>query len=109
MQSGRLRKRITIESYTVAQGETGQETKTWSTYMSAWAAIEPMRGREFMEAKQLQADVDTRIRMRGQPDKTVKPSMRVKFGTRTYLISSVINVNEIGEELQLICKEQIDG
>lgn len=109
MQSGRLRKRITIESSTATRNSFGEEIPNWATYMSAWAAIEPIRGREYLEAKQVQADIDTRIRVRGQPGKTIRPTMRVKYGSRIYMILSVISVSEIGKEIQLMCREQIDG
>lgn len=110
MGAGRYRHRITIESSSAVLNGFGEETLTWSTYMTAWAAIEPLRGREYMEAKQVQADVDTRIRLRGQASKTIQPSMRVKFGARIYeIVSPPINVSEIGKEVQLMCREQIDG
>jgi len=109
MQGGRLRHQITIESSSASKNGFGEEVLTWATYMSTWASIDPIRGREYMEAKQVQADVDTRIRVRGQSDKTLKPSMRVKFGSRYFMIISVINVVEIGKEIQLMCREQIDG
>lgn len=110
MRAGRLRKRITIETISATTRNTyGEEIPTWSTYLSAWASIEPLRGREYLDAKAEQAEIETRIRLRGQPGKTVRPSMRVKYGTRIFQIIDVINVAEAGAELNLMCKELVDG
>jgi SPP1 family predicted phage head-tail adaptor len=109
MQAGRLRQQVIIENFTVTKNAFGEEIPGWATYMSTWAAVEPVRGREYMEARQVQADVDTRIRVRAQSGKTILPTMRVKFGSRIYTIQSVINVGELGKEIQLMCKEQIDA
>lgn len=109
MQAGRLKKRVTVQSKAATRDEYGAEVITWQTYMSGWASVEPLRGREYLEARQAQADVDMRVRMRAQPGKRPTPGMRVLFESRTLEIVSVIEVNEAGRELQLMCREQIEG
>lgn len=108
MQAGWLRHRITIKDKQISRADNGEEVITWADHYSAWASIEPLRGREYLESKQIVADVDTRIRLRHQPDETPLPRMRVYFGSRIFEIVSVVNVKEKGAELNLMCKELID-
>jgi SPP1 family predicted phage head-tail adaptor len=108
MQAGWLRHRITITDKQITRRDNGEEAISWADHFSAWASIEPLRGREYLESKQIEADVDTRIRLRHQPDKQPLPRMRIAFGSRTFEIVSVVNVKEKGAELNLMCKELID-
>lgn len=108
MQSGWLRHRITIQDKQITRSNNGEENIAWVDHFSAWASIEPLRGREYLESKQIEADVDVRIRLRHQPDKKPMPRMRVEFDSRYFEIVSIVNVKEKGAELNLMCKELID-
>jgi SPP1 family predicted phage head-tail adaptor len=108
MQSGKLRKRIAVLDKQVSRAANGEEKIAWFVFLRAWASIEPLRGREYLEARQVQADVDTRMRLRHQPGKDILPRMRVSHNGRTFEIESVINVREIGAEINLMCSELID-
>lgn len=104
--AGILRHRITIEQYTVTgRNVIGGEVKEWVPVATVWAAVEPIRGREFFAAHQVNAEVTTRIRIRYLPG--VAPTMRVQFGNRTYDIRTVIDVDERHLELQLMCVEKV--
>jgi SPP1 family predicted phage head-tail adaptor len=103
MQAGNLRNRITVQDKNVTQNAYGEEVITWTTVDEVWAAVEPLMGREFMAAKQVQAEVSTRIRMRFIPG--LAPEMRVLFGSRVFEILSVQHVYERRRELILMCKE----
>ena len=105
MEAGKLRNRVTIQKKSVVRDSYGAETITWVTHCQAWASIEPLRGREFMEARQAQAELTTRIRVRYQSG--IEPEMRVLFGTRTFDIQDVIHVLERRREIQLMCTEQL--
>ena len=109
MNPGDLRNQITIQqkALPVAQDSTGQETPTWSTVATVWASIEPLRGQEFLEATRLQADIDVRIRIRYRPG--LKPAMQVLHDNRILQIMAIIHVKEHRRELQLMCKELING
>jgi SPP1 family predicted phage head-tail adaptor len=74
-------------------------------FATAWASIEPLNGREFFAAQQVNAEVTARIRLRYLPG--VTRQMQVKFGSRTFAIESVINVEERNRELQLMVKEVV--
>ena len=105
MEAGALRNRITIQEKSVTRDSYGAETITWATHATAWASVEPLSGREFLESRQIQAEGMTRITLRYQAG--IVPEMRVLFGTRTFNIQSVIHVEERGREIQLMCTEQM--
>ncbi len=115
MQSGRFRHRVTIEYATETRDSVGGVTQTWAELDQVWASVEPIQGREFFSASQVQSDVSTRIRIRYRADVTEK--MRVVHVadsasslTNYYDITAVLPVNEKRHELHLMCvKRGQDG
>ena len=105
MEAGVLRNRITIQKKSVTRNSYGEEVITWVTHCQAWAQIEPLSGREFLEARQIQAEGMVRFTMRYQAG--IAPEMRVLDGSEIFNIQSVIHVEERGREIQLMCVEQL--
>ena len=70
------------------------------------ASVEPLRGREYFQAQQMQNETTFRIRMRWFPQ--VKSTMRVRFGSRILDIVAIIDPEERHRELQLMCKEGVN-
>lgn len=64
MRSGLLDKRISIQKMVKSQNETREVIERFVEVISVWASIEPLSGREFFTAQQIQGDVSTRIRIR---------------------------------------------
>ena len=93
------------------QDATGSVVWIWLDAFAAWAAIEPMMGREYFAAAQIQSDATVRIRIRYRTG--VTPKMRVRHvaerGSPTlfeyYEIESVISPREEGRELVLMCRK----
>lgn len=106
MNIGELDKRIKIEQATETRSGTGAVIKSWATFLTAWAGIDPPKGREFFAAGQIQAEVTVRVRIRYRAG--VTPQMRVLFGTRVFDINSVIDPDEAHVELILMCTEVLD-
>jgi SPP1 family predicted phage head-tail adaptor len=102
MNAGRLRHRVDIQNYVEEYDELGQLIEDWLPFAQVWAAVEPLRGQEFIAAQALASVTTTRIRMRYIPG--VVSSMRVVFRGRTYNIQSVIEVETRGREIQLMCR-----
>ena len=100
-----MRQRITIQSKTVERDTFGDEVITWVEFDVVWAAVEPLTGREFLDAKMVTAEVTTRIRIRHQDG--ISPEMQVVFGSKTYDILAVIHVQEREREDHLMCQEII--
>jgi SPP1 family predicted phage head-tail adaptor len=106
MRAGRLRHRVVIQDYTESQNTYGEATKNWTDYATVWAAVEPIKGREFWQSQQVNAEIDVKITMRYITG--VKPKMRVVSDSRIFEIEAVINVEERNRELQLLAKESVE-
>jgi len=105
VDAGTLKDRVTIQSVTETRSSSGQVNETWGTFATRWASVEPLQGREFFESQQVNADVTTRVRLRYLEG--VTPKMRVLYKTRTFNITSVVNVEERSIETQLLCTEDV--
>ena len=102
MQAGTLDQRIELQELVEGFDDYGQPLSEWQTYLSAWAAVEPLTGREYLAAMQNQSETTIRVRLRYRPG--IKSAMRVKHGAKLYGIQSVIDVKSTGRELVLMCK-----
>jgi SPP1 family predicted phage head-tail adaptor len=105
---GELRHKITIEAVQEVQDENGIITEEWTTFLEEQAQVMPLTGAEAFQAKQLDASLDHRVRLRYRPG--IRPKMRVKFqepsGTVRYFdIRSVANPYYRNERLELMCME----
>ena len=53
MKAGALRHRVDIRQKAVSRNTFGEEVVTWTTYADdVWAAVEPLRGQEFIALRQ---------------------------------------------------------
>ena len=102
MRAGTLDQRVTLEQRVEGQDEAGQPFEDWLPYLSAWAAVYPLRGREIVAADAVAAISDVRVILRYRPG--ITPAMRVQHGSDTYSIATVINVNSANREIELLCK-----
>jgi SPP1 family predicted phage head-tail adaptor len=107
MKAGKLRHRLTLQNKTKTRDEYGAETEGWVDVATVWAAIEPLQGREYLAAQQIQADVTHRITIRYRAD--IRPAMRGVLGARAFDITSVIDPEERHQELQLMAVEVISA
>jgi len=105
MRAGHLRHRVRIERKVVTRNSYHEEIVTWRLVGEVWGSVEPLRGREFFESKQQQAEVDTRVRMRFR--RGVLPTMRVCWDGHVYDVESVIRPFERNREMQLMCREVV--
>ena len=106
MRIGLLRHRITIEKPTQGKNAIDEVVLTWSTFCTVWAAVEPAAGNVYYTAKQLDARVDGRVRIRYRGD--LEPTMRIKFGDRILSIVSIVHPKENQKELHLMYAESLD-
>lgn len=100
---GRLRHRVTIQQQSSTQDGYGEQVNTWSNLKTVWASVEPLQGRERFAAQQVQTETTTRIKMRYLAG--IESKMRVAYGTKTYDIMSVIDLEERHIVLHLMCME----
>ena len=108
MRAGFLRHRLALKAKSVSRDTFGEEDVTWTTSATVWGSVEPLRGREYMEARQGQADVSHRVVIRYRTG--VVPTMRVYLEDgRALEIDGVINRLERDEMLELMCRELVNA
>lgn len=105
MRAGKLRHRLIIQQVCEIQTASGDPQMMYRNFATVWGAVEPLRGREFFAAHELQARVDIRVRVRYVAG--VNPAMRVLFGSRIFEIVAVIEPEINRRELQLMCFEVV--
>jgi len=111
MQAGKLRHRVTLQRRVESQDATGAVVWTWTSFATVWASIEPLTGREYFAAAQVQSAIDARIRIRYLANVTAK--MRVlhvaERGSPSlvtyYAVETVIDPEERGGELVLMVRQ----
>ncbi len=106
MNAGDLGKRIIIEIPRRSKNSMGEWIDTFVTWATVWAALEPLTGKRYMEAKQANADVFGICRTRYRPG--VRPTMRLNFEGRILEIVSVVQPKENREELHIYYREKLD-
>ncbi|MED0676983.1 phage head closure protein [Aneurinibacillus thermoaerophilus] len=108
MNIARLNRRIRLQRRESAKDDEGIVTEGWADVATVWAAIEPLRGREYFAAATVNAENTVRIRMRYR--RGITPDMRVLYDGRVFEIQSVIDVNEMHREIHLMTQEVVgDG
>ena len=105
MRAGQLRHKISFQQLTVANDTWGHSNETWTDMVTTYAAIWPIRGIEKLEALKLDNEVTHKIRVRYNSSLT--PKMRIRFGTRYFNISSIINVDERDIYQEVIATEEV--
>ena len=101
---------VTIQSATYTQTQGARVPSYTATYSNLPAAIQPLSGRSMAAFKRDGFEVDTTIRIWGTAltslgTVTVKKGDRVVFGTRYFIVEVPRDVNELGQELVLTCRE----
>lgn len=106
MRAGRLRHRVVVERATDGTDAYGDQVPTWVELATVWASVEPLSGREYLAAAHIQADVSTRIVLRGIPGVTLTPKDRIRYGSRLFDIKQIVDRDSENVELQLLTLER---
>jgi SPP1 family predicted phage head-tail adaptor len=93
--------RITLQQPAATVDALGQRTETWADLATVWAQAQPLRGREFFAAGQINSEASVRFRIRWRAD--VTGAMRVLWRGVPHDIESVIEPNGGREQLELMC------
>lgn len=103
MRAGQLRKRLALQSKTESQDNFGSVTHTWSTDETIWGAVQPLTGRELVEAQQIDAESNVKITIRYRVG--LSTNLRILWGSRVYEINAVLNFDERNARVELLCRE----
>ena len=104
MRAGARRNLGTVQVNTPTVTTKGDRVDSWADVFTDWCAVEPLTGREFYGAQQLNAEATTRITFTWRDGVTAK-NHRVIVGGQTFDILSAINLEMRNRDLQLMCKE----
>jgi SPP1 family predicted phage head-tail adaptor len=105
MNIGQLKHRVTFR---IPSGSTSAsiEQPLYTDGQTVWAAVQPLRGREFWQAQQIQSESTVKVTTRYV--KGVKPDYQIRFKNEDsyidYEITSIIDVDMRHEWLEFICK-----
>jgi SPP1 family predicted phage head-tail adaptor len=104
IQAGRLNHLITIQQNIPAPAADHSLEDAWSSYAAnVWAHIRTTGGREFWRAKQLNAEVTHEVLIRYNAG--IEPSMRITWGARVLMITSVVHDEDRNKGTLIYCKE----
>lgn len=102
MQAGKLRELITLQSPSVAVDALGQRVEGWSTVADVYARAQPLRGREFFAAGQMQSEATVKFTIRYREG--VAGNMRVLWrGVPHALVAEPMDVDGARVQMELMC------
>jgi head-tail adaptor len=125
-----LRRRIAIQHWTLTGYDSyEQPIMEYVTLGHLWAKIEPLSGRQYLAAQQVQSEMTHKIITYYHPGwytesgawvspwqlvqegarQPITVTSRILFGERVFDILSIANWEERNEWLEFRCREQING
>ena len=108
MTIGEKRMRVAFQTPSVSRDDFGEPDQSWSTLVTAWALVQPMKGRERFAANEVQADVDHRIVVRNSTElATLGPGDRATWSGHTYDIKAVIHRDHRRSEIEILAMEHL--
>ena len=110
MRASLFDRRCTFRKRVAARTPGGGVSGAWTEHAVAWCSIEPLRGREFMEARGLNAEVTHRIRTYySEALGTVTPEDRIEHDGRRFDIQSVLARRDGKRYLEIMARELVAG
>ena len=102
---GKLRHQISLLKPIIVKDALGQEIEKLEVQKTVWASIEPLSGKEYFSAKQINSEATVKITIRYI--ESLLPHLVVQFGHRIFNIEAIINFEERNKYLQLLCSEKV--
>ncbi len=102
---GKLRHQVEILKPIISKDALGQEVENLEVQKTVWASIEPLSGKEYFSAKQVNSEVNIKITIRYIG--SLLPHWVVQFGQQVFNIETIINFEERNKYLQLLCSEKV--
>lgn len=108
IEAGKIRRRIQIVEPTLTRDSAGGTAIDEGTpFLTAWASVEALTGRELYAAQQKVSEVTHRIVIRYRDG--IKANQNVWFHDREFQIQAVENPDEGRKLLILLCIERGDS
>jgi len=105
MRAGKLRHLVTIQNFSQTQNQYGEVITEWIDGPRIRASVEPLRGREYFAAAQVNAETTYRVRCRYHPELATDDatSKRLTVQGMTLEIEAVLDVELKHEWMEIIC------
>jgi SPP1 family predicted phage head-tail adaptor len=100
---GEMRHRVIFQTATRNDDGYGGGEMVWHDAFEAWVSIEPISGREYFDAMQMQNEITHRIKTRYRSD--ISPEMRIIYGSKIFSIEAVIDMKNAHRFLEILCRE----
>ena len=100
---GQLNRKITIVDRTTDQNEYGEPIDSFNEIASVWSSVKNLTGQELFTANQAHPESSTKFTIRYRPN--IKPQMKINYGSRSFVILSVVNIKETFTFLEMTCRE----
>lgn len=102
-QAGTLNQRIHLEQKIITRSASGDELAGWATPRIVWAAVHPIRGKEYMAADHLRATVECKFVVRYLAAKDVDATWRIVHLGKVYgIVSPPIHVRSAREYIEIM-------
>lgn len=109
MKAGAIRHRVVVEEPILSQNATGEEEVSWALVGKVWAAVEPLKGRERLQAAQINAAMDTRIRIRwSEAMDRMNATWRLTHRAVVYNIVSIAHLNMARREIEIMATSGVN-
>ena len=109
--SGKLNRRVSIQTQSTAQDDFGQELATWTTAYTCWASIDIQNSALIYNTAEFMEDVTYRIECRWTSSFTFLPKQRIQYtenttgNVHTYTIKAILNPSAGNRQVTLMCYE----
>lgn len=103
--ASKMDKRITYQEQVLTRNDFGEEIISYEDFGTIWASIEPFKGEEKWGSDQREARITHRIRhlyIAG-----LSPIMEITFGSRTFEIEAIRNIDERNFEMEVLAIERV--
>ena len=102
--AGALRERVTLQSFSATNTDAGDQAETWMDVITDISArMQPKKMSEYTRAMRPASEARYVATIRNRPG--VAAQMRLIWGTRTFTVEGVLNLDERGHFLALDCSE----
>ena len=105
MGIGKFRHFITLQGQGTTRDSGGGISSGFSTIASVYANVVPKSGKEVYKRGKLIGSVTHEITIRYRTD--ITNASRISFNNKLFNIRSIINIDERGRYLKLMCEEGV--
>lgn len=105
MNPAKFRHRITFQKLVPGEDDGFGGGDTWEDVKTVWAAAKTTSGREYAAAAATQNERTTRWIIRYTTG--LDENMRIRYGTRFFNITAILQDDELHRTLTCICKEAV--